>query len=138
MIPCFYLLGKLRSLDFDEGRRHCFHVSSRIVERDSSRPNWILVLVRIDTGINNSAEEIIEDVAESLGGEHPVQSSDKDSLLRIQPHERALNKVRVGHDPRDDLDVLVPHASRGDLEIPAASVTVVVSTGIQQSLDLKS
>ena len=41
------------------------------------------------TCINHSSEEIIEDVSEALGIEHAVESSDKNSLLRVKPVTRS-------------------------------------------------
>ena len=44
-----HLLGELGSLDLDEGGGDCAHVSAAVVEGHTSRPHWVLVLVRVDT-----------------------------------------------------------------------------------------
>ena len=84
------------------------------------------------TCIDDSSEEIIEDVSEALSIEHPVQSSNKDSLqnisnlnkililglilyfLRVEPLTGTPDVVTVGQDPGDDLHLLAPHPPAGD------------------------
>ncbi len=45
------------------------------------------------TGIYDPSEKIVEDGAESFGVEHPVQSADEDSLLRVKLLRGAANET---------------------------------------------
>ena len=74
------------------------------------------------TGIDDTSEQIIEDVSETLSIEHPVESSDKDGLLGVQPLAGTSDVVTVSQHPGDDLDLLAPHPPAGDLEVPGGVV----------------
>ena len=76
----------------------------------------------LQTCIDDSTEEIIEDVGETLSIEHPVQRSNKDSLLRVEPLTGAPHVVTVGQHPGDDLNLLASHPAAGDLEVPGGVV----------------
>ena len=78
--------------------------------------------VGVDTGIDDTSEQVIEDVGETLGIEHPVESSHKDGLLGVQPLTGAPHVVTVSQDPGDDLNLLAPHPPAGDLEVPGGVV----------------
>ena len=70
--------------------------------------------VSVDTGVDDTSEEIIEDVSETLSIEHPVESSDKDGLLWVQPLTGTSDVVTVSQDPGDDLHLLAPHPPAGE------------------------
>ena len=70
------------------------------------------------TCVDNSSEQIIEDVSQTFSIEHPVQSSNKDSLLRVEPLTGAPDVVTVSQHPGDDLHLFAPHPPAGDLEVP--------------------
>ena len=78
--------------------------------------------VGVDTGIDDTSEQVIEDVGETLSVEHPVESSDKDSLLGVQPLTGTSDVVTVSQHPGDDLNLLAPHPPAGDLEVPGSVV----------------
>ena len=78
--------------------------------------------VSVDTGVDDPREQIIEDVSETLRIEHPMESSDKDRLLGVQPLAGTPDVVTVSQHPGDDLDLLAPHPPAGDLEVPGGVV----------------
>ena len=78
--------------------------------------------VSVDTGVDDPREQVIEDVGQTLGVEHPVESSDKDGLLGVQPLTGTSDVVTVGQHPGDDLHLLAPHPPAGDLEVPGGVV----------------
>ena len=47
----------------------------------------------------------LEDHGKPLCSHHPMESSNKDSLLGIEPRRRALHIVGVGDHPRNDLNL---------------------------------
>ena len=102
-------LGELERLDLDESCRHGLHVALGVAEGDPPGANGILVSVSVDTGIDDTSEQIIEDVSETLSIEHPVESSDKDGLLGVQPLTGTSDVVTVSQHPGDDLNLLAPH-----------------------------
>lgn len=115
------LLGELQSLDFNERSRDSLHVALGVAESDSSRANGILVSVSVDAGVDDSAEQVVEDVSETFGVEHSVESSDKDGLLRIQPLTGTSDVVAVCQDPWNDLHLLASHSTTGDAIVPGTS-----------------
>ena len=108
-----HLLGELQSLDLNEGRGDSLHVALGVAEGDPPGPDGILVPVSVNAGVDDTAEEIIEDVSEALRIEHPVECSDKDRLLRIKSLTGTPDVVAVGEDPWDDLHLLTPHPPAG-------------------------
>jgi len=112
------LLGKLQSFYLNESSRDCLHVALGVAEGDSSRTNGILVSVRVNPGVDDSAEQVVEDVGEALGVEHPVESTDKHGLLRVQPLAWTSDIITVSQDPWDDLDFLASHSTTGNAVIP--------------------
>merc|ERR1719237_466744 len=130
------LLGELCSLDLDESGGDGAHVSAAVVEGHAPGSHGVLEFVRVHTCVDNSAEEVVEDVGERLGGEHPVEGTDEHRPPRIELLRGAAHKVGVGDDPGDDLHLLVAHPAAGDLEVPAAAPAVVVGAVVQEVLDL--
>ena len=61
-------------------------------------------------------------MGETLGIEHPVESSHKDGLLGVQPLTGTSDVVAVCQHPGDDLHLLAPHPPAGDLEVPGGVV----------------
>ena len=104
-------LCELKSLYFNEGGRNSLHVALSVAEGDSAGSNWVLVPVRVNSSINDSAEEIIEDVSESFSVEHPVEGAHKNGLLWIQSLAGAADIVTVSQHPWYDLNLLTPHPS---------------------------
>ena len=101
-------LVELLTLDLDVGRGDGLHVGPGAAESHTTTPDRILVFVGVNsfqsnlarsssfvplTCINHSSEEIIEDMSEALGIEHAVESSDKNSLLRVKPVTRSQYNV---------------------------------------------
>jgi len=76
--------GKLLSLDLDERCGHRLHVGLGVVERDSATADGVLVFVRVDASVHNTAKQVIEDVRQALGIEHSMQGPNKHCLLRVQ------------------------------------------------------
>ena len=74
------------------------------------------------TCVDDTSKQVIEDVGQPLGVEHPVESSHKDSLLGVQPLTGTPDVVAVSQDPGDDLHLLAPHPPAGDLEVPGGVV----------------
>ena len=105
------LLSKLQSFYLNESSRDCLHVALGVAEGHSSRTNGILVSVRVNPGVDDSSEQVVEDVGEALGVEHPVESTDKDGLLRVQPLAWTSDIITVSQDPWDDLDFLASHST---------------------------
>merc|ERR1719234_1798521 len=87
-----HLLAELRALQIYEGRCHSLHVGPDVVEGDPTAAYRVLVLVRVDAGIDNSAEEVVEYRSKSLGVEHTVQRANKHGLLWVKPLARRLHK----------------------------------------------
>jgi len=129
------LLGELERLDLNEGSRDRLHVALGVAEGDPAGADGILVSVGVDASVDNSSKEIIEDVGETLSIEHPVQGSNKDRLLRVQPLTGTPHIVAVRQHPGDDLHLLAPHPPAGDPVVPRAStgVEVVSALGEQGS-----
>ena len=61
-------------------------------------------------------------MGETLGIEHPVERSNKDGLLGVQPLTGTSDVVAVSQHPGDDLNLLAPHPPAGDLEVPGGVV----------------
>ena len=110
-------LVELLTLDLDVGRRDGLHVGLGAAEGDSSAPDGVLVLVRVDPGVDNSAEEIIEDLGENLRVQHSVESTDKNCLLRIQLLVGILDEVAIVQYPRNNLYFFASHSSAGYFEV---------------------
>ena len=66
--------------------------------------NFISGYIQTLTCIDDSSEEIVEDVRERLGGQHPVQGADEHRPPRVKLLGGAADKVGVSDDPRDDLN----------------------------------
>ena len=58
------LLGEFYGLDLNEGSCYSLHVALGITEGDPSRPNGILVPVRVYTSVNDSTKEIVENMSQ--------------------------------------------------------------------------
>jgi len=69
------LFCEFYGFDLDEGSCYSLHITLGVAEGDSSRPNWILVPVRINPRIHDSTKEIIENVGQSFSVKHAVKSS---------------------------------------------------------------
>ena len=104
-----HLLGEVRGLYLNEGGGDGLHVAPGVAEGDSAGPDGILVPVSVYAGVHDSSEQIMEDVGETLGIQGPMQSPDKDRLLRVQAVAGTPDEVAVCQDPGDHLHHLVPH-----------------------------
>jgi len=104
------LLRELACLDLDESCTDRLHVALGVAEGDSPGSNGILVSVSVDACVHDSTKQIIEDVSKTLGIEHSVESSNKDSLLRIQSLAGTPHIVAVSKHPGNHLRLLVSHA----------------------------
>ena len=61
------LFGELQGLDLNEGGADSLHVALGVTESDSAGPNWVLVSVGVNSSVDNSSKQIIEDVSKTLG-----------------------------------------------------------------------
>ena len=99
-------LAEPGGLDLNEGGRHGPHVAGHVVEGDAARPDGILVLVRVQSRVDDAAEEVVEHHGQGLGRHHPVQCSNKHGGGRVQPVGLGADEVGVRQHPGDDLDLL--------------------------------
>lgn len=129
-----HLFGKLWSFDFDESGRHGLHVALVVIERDSSGTDRVLVLVRVDAGVDDAAEKIVHDVPQTFGRQHPMKGTHEYRLVRIETLRRTFHEITVADHPRNDLHLFGAHSATGYLEVPIASVGKVVSGRLQQGL----
>jgi len=60
------LFGEFQGLDLDKGSCYSLHVALGVAECDPSRPNWIFVSVRVNTRIDDSTEEVVENMGQSF------------------------------------------------------------------------
>ena len=79
------LFGKFGGFNFNEGCADCLHVRVIVVENDTTRANRIFVLVRVNTGVYDSLEKILENIGQTFGAEHSVKSPYEHGLVRIHP-----------------------------------------------------
>jgi len=63
----------------------------------------VLVLVRVDASVHDSAEQVVHDADEGLCVQHAVQSTHKHSLAGVQALGRAAHVVAVRDHPGDHL-----------------------------------
>jgi len=77
------LLVKLLRLDLNEGCSHCPHVGLSVVKSHSSTTYRILVFISINTRVNYPTKQVIEDMRQSLGVHHSVQSANKYSVVGL-------------------------------------------------------
>ena len=142
-----HLLCESRRLDLDEGGRDGLHVAPRVVERHPAGSDRVLPLVRVDAGVHDAAEEVVEDLAQPLGGQHAVEGAHEHGLLRVQHSGLDLDEIGVLHAPGDDLHLLVAHAAGRQFEVPRVVRAAGVAHGVvellsgrtraQQVLDLR-
>ena len=90
--------------------------------------------VRVYSGINNSAEQIIHYERQRVGVQQPMQTPHEHSRVRIQAGTRSVHGVGVGEDPGDHLHLLVPHSRGGHLIVVVAALRGVLRAGAQQQL----
>ena len=64
------------------------------------------MLVSVQSSVDDTTEEIIEDDSQGLGSHHAVQGSNKHSFLGIQPLGLTASIVGVGQHPGNDLNFL--------------------------------
>ena len=64
------------------------------------------MLVSVQSSVDDTTEEIIEDDSQGLGSHHAVQGSNKHSFLGIQPLGLTASIIRVGQHPGNDLNFL--------------------------------
>ena len=79
------LFGKFGGFNFNESCADCLHVRVIVVENDTTRANRIFVLVRVNTGVNDSLEKILENIGQALGAEHSMKSPYEHGFVRIHP-----------------------------------------------------
>ena len=102
-------LGELECLDLDESCRDSLHVALGVAEGDSARSYRVLVPVGVDAGVDDTAEQVVEDVGQTLGVEHSVQGAHEHGLLRVESLAGTPDVVAVCQDPRDYLHLLASH-----------------------------
>jgi len=78
-------------------------VQPRLAQSTCALTNWILVFVGINASIDHVIKQVVHDVCQTLGVQHPMKSSDKHRLLRFQTMRRLTNVVTVTQHPRDYL-----------------------------------
>ena len=61
------------------------------------------MLVRVDSGIDNVAKEVVHDLRQALRVHHAVQSTHEHSLGGVESLTRLLYVVTVAQNPRNDL-----------------------------------
>ena len=63
------------------------------------------MFVCIQSGVDDTSEQVVEDDGESLRVDHPVERTHEHGLQRVQPDSRATHEVRVGNGPGDYLHI---------------------------------
>lgn len=79
------LFRKFGSFDFNESCADCLHVGMIVVENHTTRANRIFVLVRVNTGVNDSFEEILENIGQTFGAKHSMKCPHEHGFVRIHP-----------------------------------------------------
>merc|ERR1719470_232738 len=130
------LLTELLALDLHESRGHSLHVGLGAVEGDPPAADGVLVLVGVNTCVDDSTEQVVEDVGEALCIKHSMKSTNEDCLLRVQPLVGASDKVAVTQHPGDDLHLLTPHPPAGDLVVPRPSIGIVMGALSEEQGDV--
>lgn len=132
------LLCKLGCFNLHKCCAHSLQVTALIIESDTSRAYWVLVLVRVDASIHDSSKEIIHDAGQRLSIQHAVQRANKHSLTRVQTLSRATDVVAVRDHPGYHLHILASHSAAGHLEVVLSvvlRVKRVLGAGVEQSPD---
>jgi len=121
------LLRKFGTFDFHESGGNGLVKTAAVVERHSTRTDWILVLVGIDSRVHDAAEQIVQYIAQYFGRDHAVQSANENRFLRVQALRRETQEVAVADIPWNDLhlsDLFGTHTARRQL--------IVVFTGVRE------
>jgi len=127
------LLGELGGLDFNEGGADGLHVGVVVVEHHSARTDGVLVLIRVDAGVDDALEEILENVGEGFGAEHSMKGANEDGFSRIESCGGTPHIGRISNNPRNDLHLLITHSLGGYLVIPGtAARPEILRTGQKQ------
>jgi hypothetical protein len=82
------------------------------------------------TSVNDILKELVHDLGESLGVQHSMQGSNKDSLLGVQPDGGAFDVVALVDHPRDHLHLLGLHAARRNLVVPVSRAQHILGAAL--------
>jgi hypothetical protein len=112
--------------------------------------DWILVFVRVDSGVKDVAEKVVHDVCQSLCVHHAVQRTHEDRLLRVQALGWLLDEVAVSQNPWNHLHLNAiayiknaciqgaylfgTHAATRHFVVVFSAVAEVVGAGLQERL----
>jgi len=96
------------------------------------------VLVSVQSSVDDTTEEIIEDDSQGLGSHHAVQGSNEDSFLGIQPLGLTASIIGVGQHPGNDLNFLIlcSHPPARDLVIIGVSGSEILIALGQEILNV--
>jgi len=78
-----HFLGKLQRFDLDESSCHRLHVALRITEGDAAGSDRIFVAIGVNSCVDDSTEQVVENMGQTLSVKHSVERPDEHSFLRV-------------------------------------------------------
>jgi len=79
-----HLLDELGRLDLNEGGSQGLHARAIVVEGDAAGCHGVLVLVCIESSVQNSSKKIVHDAGKPFSVQHAVQGSNENSFLCVE------------------------------------------------------